>query len=91
MYVLAWRSVNAGTNRILELPKVTCVRNRQRLEILQGYMKTMVQTKGYAAASANAPLAPFAFERRELGPRDVGIAVKYCGICHSDIHQVRDE
>src|SRR5579863_2794235 len=54
-------------------------------------MKTIVQTKGYAAPSANAPLAPFSFERRELGPRDVGIEVKYCGICHSDIHQARDE
>ena len=54
-------------------------------------MKTIVQTKGYAAPSADAPLAPFSFERRELGPRDVGIEVKYCGICHSDIHQARDE
>jgi uncharacterized zinc-type alcohol dehydrogenase-like protein len=54
-------------------------------------MKTIVQTLGYAAPAANAPLAPFSFERRELGPRDVGISVKYCGICHSDIHQVRDE
>jgi alcohol dehydrogenase (NADP+) len=54
-------------------------------------MKTSVQTKGYAAPAVNTPLAPFSFERRELGPRDVGITVKYCGICHSDIHQARDE
>ena len=54
-------------------------------------MKTIVQTKGYAAPAADAPLAPFSFARRELGPRDVGIEVKYCGICHSDIHQARDE
>jgi alcohol dehydrogenase (NADP+) len=54
-------------------------------------MKTIVQTKGYAAPAVNAPLAPFSFERRELGPRDVGIEIKYCGICHSDIHQARDE
>ncbi len=54
-------------------------------------MKTIVQTKGYAAPAVKAPLAPFSFERRELGPRDVGIEIKYCGICHSDIHQARDE
>jgi alcohol dehydrogenase (NADP+) len=59
--------------------------------MLKSKMKTIVQTKGYAAPSAHAPLAPFSFERRELGPRDVGIDIKYCGICHSDIHQARDE
>jgi len=50
-----------------------------------------VQTTGYAAPAAHAPLAPFTFERRELRPQDVGIDIKFCGICHSDIHQVRDE
>jgi uncharacterized zinc-type alcohol dehydrogenase-like protein len=54
-------------------------------------MKTLVQTLGYAAPSVGAPLAPFTFERRELRPHDVGIDIKYCGICHSDIHQARDE
>jgi len=48
-------------------------------------------TKGYAAASAGAPLAPFSFERREPRADDVVIDIKYCGICHSDIHQARDE
>jgi uncharacterized zinc-type alcohol dehydrogenase-like protein len=36
-------------------------------------------------------LAPFAFERRDVGPRDILIEILYCGICHSDIHQARDE
>ncbi len=54
-------------------------------------MKTLLQTKGYAAPSVGAPLAPFDFERRELRPADVGIEIKFCGICHSDIHQARDE
>jgi len=54
-------------------------------------MKVFVQTKGYAAPAVGAPLAPFSFERRELRPNDVGIEIKYCGICHSDIHQARDE
>ena len=50
-----------------------------------------MKTQGYAAPAVGAPLAPFEFERRELRPRDVGIEIKFCGICHSDIHQVRDE
>lgn len=51
----------------------------------------MKSTLGYAAKSAGAPLAPFSFERRDPGPHDVAIDIKFCGICHSDIHQVRDE
>jgi alcohol dehydrogenase (NADP+) len=48
-------------------------------------------TKGYAAANPTTPLAPFSFERREPGEHDVVIDIKFCGICHSDIHQTRDE
>ena len=50
-----------------------------------------MQTKGYAAQSADTPLAPFTFARRELGPRDVQVAIDFCGICHSDIHFARNE
>lgn len=50
-----------------------------------------MQTKGYAAQSADAPLAPFTFARREIGPRDVQVAIDFCGICHSDIHFARNE
>jgi uncharacterized zinc-type alcohol dehydrogenase-like protein len=46
---------------------------------------------GYAAQSKTSPLTPFHFDRREPGPKDVVVAIDYCGICHSDIHQVRDE
>src|SRR6202162_3990208 len=46
---------------------------------------------GYAAHDKKSPLAPFRFERREPGPSDVVVEIAYCGICHSDIHQVRDE
>jgi uncharacterized zinc-type alcohol dehydrogenase-like protein len=48
-------------------------------------------THGYAAAALGAPLAPFTFERREPRAGDVVIDIKFCGICHSDIHQARDE
>jgi uncharacterized zinc-type alcohol dehydrogenase-like protein len=51
----------------------------------------MFETKGYAARDERTPLAPFSFERREPGPRDVLIKIEYCGVCHSDIHQVRNE
>ncbi len=51
----------------------------------------MLKTRGYAAASAQAPLAPYSFERRDPRPHDVAIDIQYCGICHSDIHQVRGE
>jgi len=51
----------------------------------------MSTAKDYAATSPKAPLTPFQFERRAVGPRDVQIEIAYCGICHSDIHQVRDE
>ena len=51
----------------------------------------MLQSKGYAARSTTSGLAPFSFERRDPLPDDVQIDILYSGICHSDIHQVRDE
>ena len=51
----------------------------------------MLQTSGYATKGPSSQLEPFNFERREPGPRDVLIDILYCGICHSDIHQARDE
>ena len=51
----------------------------------------MIPDKGYAALKAKGPLQPFSFERREVGENDVLIAIEYCGICHSDVHQARDE
>ena len=51
----------------------------------------MTQSFGYAALTQSAPLTPYSFERREPGPTDVVLNIDYCGICHSDIHQVRGE
>ncbi len=51
----------------------------------------MFACTGYAAQSAEAPLASFSFERRDPGPEDVRIEILYCGICHSDIHTARSE
>jgi uncharacterized zinc-type alcohol dehydrogenase-like protein len=50
-----------------------------------------LQTKAYAAHSAKTPLAPFSFARRDPLPDDVKIDIQFCGVCHSDIHTVRDE
>ena len=49
------------------------------------------KTVGYAATSAQSPLAPFSFARREPLPQDVQIEILYCGVCHSDLHTVRNE
>src|SRR6476659_7035738 len=52
---------------------------------------TVLKTDAYATTSSTSPLEPFSIERREPGPHDVLIDISYCGICHSDIHQARDE
>jgi len=51
----------------------------------------MIPVKGYAATSPTTALAPYSFERRELRDHDVLVDILFSGICHSDIHQVRDE
>jgi alcohol dehydrogenase (NADP+) len=51
----------------------------------------MIEAKAYAAFDPTSPLGPFNLERREVGEHDVLIDIKYCGVCHSDLHQVRDE
>ena len=50
-----------------------------------------MNTRAYAAMSAKADLVPFQFDRREVGAHDVALDIKFAGICHSDIHQVREE
>lgn len=50
-----------------------------------------MSTKAYAAQAADAPLAPFSLTRREPLPNDVLIDILYCGVCHSDLHQARNE
>lgn len=47
--------------------------------------------KAYAAQGPETPLAPFQIERRPVGPKDVKIEIEACGVCHSDIHQARNE
>ncbi len=51
----------------------------------------MTTVNAYAANSAEATLSPFKLDRRDPGPHDVQIEILYCGVCHSDIHQARNE
>jgi uncharacterized zinc-type alcohol dehydrogenase-like protein len=52
-------------------------------------VKTQVQ--GYAVGSAQDKFKPMSWDLRELGPEDVQIKIAFCGVCHSDVHQARDE
>jgi uncharacterized zinc-type alcohol dehydrogenase-like protein len=51
----------------------------------------MIQAQGYAAQQAKSPLHQYFFERRDPRNHDVVIDIQYCGICHTDVHQVNDE
>jgi len=51
----------------------------------------MASTKSYAAQDATAPLAPWTINRRDPKPHDVQIDIKYCGVCHSDLHFARND
>ncbi len=61
------------------------------LSTCPGTVEPMNQTKAFAAKKTNAPLAPMEIPRREPGPNDIQIKIEFCGICHSDLHQVSDD
>src|SRR5262249_22757869 len=54
-------------------------------------MTETFDTRAWGAGSATSPLAPVTIRRRLPGPRDVQIDILNCGVCHSDLHQVRNE
>ena len=51
----------------------------------------MRTTKAYATVNATAPLAPFTFQSRDPDPEEIQIQIQYCGVCHTDVHQARNE
>src|SRR5579872_4835193 len=57
----------------------------------QPFEQPAYKAKAYAAKSATSGMASFSIPRRELKPDDVQIEILFCGVCHSDLHQVRDE
>ena len=52
---------------------------------------TATKVRAYAAETATSGLAPLGIARREPGPMDVEIEILFCGVCHSDLHQARNE
>ena len=50
-----------------------------------------IPAKGYAAMAVAENLVPFNFERRVPGPHDVQIEIQFCGVCHSDLHFIRND
>ena len=50
-----------------------------------------IATRAFAATASDAPLTPYSFDRRDPGPDDVAIAIKFAGICHSDVHVVHND
>jgi alcohol dehydrogenase (NADP+) len=52
---------------------------------------TTTKIQAFASRSASSALAPFNINRRQPGPLHVEIEILYCGVCHSDLHQARDE
>ena len=51
----------------------------------------MIPARGWAAFDADTPLKPWSFDRREPGPEDVLISIRWCGVCHSDLHHARND
>jgi len=51
----------------------------------------MIQTIGYASKSKTSKLKPYEFSRKDVGLHEVLIDIQYCGVCHSDVHQVKNE
>src|ERR1700744_5074887 len=51
----------------------------------------MIKTKAYAAQDEHTPLAPWTFDRRDVSPHDVQFDILYCGVCHSDLHQIKND
>ena len=50
-----------------------------------------MKINSYAVQNATAALAPFTIQRRDTGAHDVEIEILYCGVCHSDVHTVRND
>jgi alcohol dehydrogenase (NADP+) len=61
------------------------------LDQIQSASQKTYPAKAYSAQSATSPLAPGSIRRRDPRPQDVQIEILYCGVCHSDLHQVRNE
>ena len=78
-------------NAAIDADQAVANKFNQQLRIYKARGDAMLETAAYAAATAAKPLAPLTIERRDPRAEDVLIEILYCGVCHSDIHQARDE
>lgn len=83
-FLQQWGMLGAGV--LLAHPFQLLAGNKNEESI----MKT-ISTRGYAARDESGILSPWSFERRGIGDDDVLIDIKFSGICHSDIHQLRGD
>jgi len=81
--------LSLGENTV-PMPKTAPVPESASISTLLNRI-AMTETKAYAAHSSTAPLQPFSVLRRDPGPHDVQIEIAFCGVCHSDLHTVRNE
>lgn len=72
-------------------PELRAKTNILRHAVSGRTLVNMITTKAYGVSKAKEPVGSLTISRREVGPSDVLIEIQYCGICHSDIHQARDE
>ena len=84
----------AGTAAIALSPKMTMAAQGKteaaKIKNIVGPVTPgkLISAKGYAAFGESQPLRAYQFERRAVGPNDVAIEIQYCGVCHSDIHDI---
>jgi uncharacterized zinc-type alcohol dehydrogenase-like protein len=74
----------------LRVYDISCVRRFSMSEAAKPVPQTF-PAKAFAAPNPTGPLGPLTIQRRAVRPEDVKIEILYCGVCHSDLHQVRDE
>jgi alcohol dehydrogenase (NADP+)/uncharacterized zinc-type alcohol dehydrogenase-like protein len=79
------QSIVLGSAMMLTGPSQLLAKNNNK----ERFMKKNISAKGYAARDNSGHLSPWTFERRAVGDNDILIEIKFCGICHSDIHQMR--
>src|SRR5271155_3221343 len=72
-------------------PRSSILAKKCNGSLLYRVTSPMTNAKAYSAAGPQSPLAPTTIPRRDPGARDVQIEILFCGVCHSDLHTVRNE
>ena len=80
-----------GLVRLCSVERLSVYAGQLTFNVRSKQVNEMAKTYSYAARDSKDSLKPFTFERRAPGADDVQIDILYCGVCHSDIHQARNE